>query len=303
MARKFKVALALGGGGVRGLAHIGVLKVLEQAKIPLDLIVGTSMGSIIGGSYALSGDTAKLEQQVLELLAREEISKLEILAADSAPDEKRMIIENLVSFVKDLLLWNLKGIKRWVANGNEIKQLVKEMVGEADFTQTKIHFACIACDLKNGEEIILRQGSLADAIMASSAVAAVFPPVELQRRLLIDGGIISEVPIEAAHRLGADFIIGVNVSSRILYDKFRHGMDILFQADEIRSYELNRLKLKMADFVITPLVDHISWAAFSKGAQCIKEGELATQKIIPQLKSALAKKARLHHLRKFFFLR
>lgn len=286
---------------MRGLAHIGVFKVLEREKIPIDFIVGASMGAVIGASYALSADSSTLEEKMLGLLKREEIAKLEALAAESRPEEKKMIIEGLTSFVKDLLLWNLKGIKRWIANGAEIKSLVKESVEDADFSQTKIPFACVACDLKTGEEVILDKGRMVEAVMASSAVAAVFPPVQLGERLLVDGGIISEVPVEAACKLGADFVLAVNVGSQVFHDKFRHGMDILFQTDEIRSYELTRLKLKLADFVITPGVQRISWAAFSKGEECIYEGEKAAEEAITRLKSAIAKKKRRHIFKRLFF--
>ncbi len=303
MAKKFKVGLALGGGGVRGLAHLGVLKVFERANIPIDLIVGTSMGSVIGGGYALSGDSLSLEQQILKLLRREEILKLESLTGESRAEEKKMIVEGLASFVKELLLWNLKGIKRWLTDGAGIKALVEEIVTGTDFSQAKIPFACVACDLKTGEEVMINEGKMVDAIMASSSVAAVFPPVKLGGRLLIDGGTTCEVPVEAAHRLGADFIIAVNVESRILHENFRHGMDILFQSDEIRSHELLRLKLQLANFVISPAVERISWAAFSKGEECIREGEKAAERVLAALKSALIRKRRIHILKKLFLMK
>ena len=301
MGRKFKIGLALGGGGVRGLAHIGILKVFEQANIPVDLIVGTSMGAVIGASYAISPKGFSLEQKILELLKRGAIAKLESLAAESRPEEKKMIIEGLVSFVKDLLLWNLKGVKRWITDGKAIRTLVKDLVQDADFKQTKIPFACIACDLKTGEEVILSEGKIIQAVMASSCVPAVFPPVKLGGRLLIDGAMTSEVPVEATRKFGADFVIAVNVEERIFQDKFRHGMDILFQSDEIKSHELVRLKLKAADFVIRPAVEKISWAAFSKGAHCIWEGEKAARSILASLRSAIAKKKKFHIFKKLFF--
>ncbi len=300
MRKKFKVGLALGGGGVRGLAHIGVLKILERERVPIDLIVGTSMGAVIGGAYALCKDSFYLERRIIELLKQKPIAKLEALAGESRPEEKRMIVEGLVSFVKDLLLWNLKGIKRSMGNGAEIKQLIEELVEKMRFSETKIPFACIACDLKTGDEVILNKGKMVNAVMASSSVAGVFPPVKLGERLLVDGSITSEVPTEAAHSLGADFIIVVNVEQKIFYDKFRHGMDILFQADEIRSHELNRLKLRLADFTIQPQVGDISWAAFSQGLRCIQEGEKAAEETLAKLKIALARKRRTYNLKRFF---
>lgn len=301
MAKGFKVGLALGGGGVRGLAHLGILKVFEQQDIPVDLIVGTSMGAVIGGAYSLFGQTFALEQKVLELLKKEEIRKLESLAAESRPEEKRKIIEGLTSFVKELLLWNLKGIKRWIADGAEIKLMVTELVKDTDFRHTRIPFACVACDLRTGEEVILNEGRMIEAVMASSSVPAVFPPVEIDNRLLTDGAITSEVPVEAARSLGADFVIAVNVESRIFHDKFRHGMEILFQTDEIRSHELTRLKLKLADFVIHPWLEDISWAAFSQGERCIQQGERAAWGDLKRLKAALAKKRRAKIFKRLFF--
>lgn len=302
MAKKFKVGLALGGGGVRGLAHIGILKVFEQERIPIDLIVGTSMGAVVGASYALSGKSFTVEQKILQLLQNKEISKLESLAGESRPEDKRLIVEGLVAFVKESLLWNLKGIKRWIDDGVEIKALFRKSIADADFSQTRIPFACVACDLKTGEEVILNKGKMSEAVMASSSVAAVLPPLQLGQRLLIDGAITSEVPVEACRRLGADFVIAVNVESQIFYDNFRHGMDILFQSDEIRSHELVRLKLKLADFVIHPPMENISWAAFSKARQCIQKGEQAARQIKTRLKSALAKKKIIHILKRVFFL-
>jgi NTE family protein len=302
MFRRFKVGLALGGGGVRGLAHIGVFKVFERENIPIDFIVGTSMGAVIGGTYALLGQSAKLEQRILQLLKREEIARLESLAAESRPEEKKMIIEGLVSFVKELLLWNLKGVKRWIADEKGIKALVKQSVEDADFSQTKIPFACVACDLRTGEEITLNQGRMVEAIMASSAIPAVLPPVELGGRLLVDGAMTSEVPVEACRRLGSDFVTAVNVEESIFNDKFRHGMDILFQSDEIKSHELVRLKLKMADFVISPDMGNLSWASFSKGLQCIQKGEEAAQQALGRLKSAIAKTRKTSFFKKLFFM-
>ncbi|MFC1631484.1 patatin-like phospholipase family protein [Candidatus Omnitrophota bacterium] len=301
MGKRFRVGLALGGGGVRGLAHIGVLRVFEQEGIPIDYIVGTSMGAVIGAGYALLGQSLPLEQKVLELLKRDEIVKLEALAAESRPEEKRKIIESLASFVKELLLWNLKGIKRCITSGAETKMIIKELTKDADFSQTKIPFACVACDLRTGEEVILKTGRMVESIMASSSVPAVFPPVEIGKRLLVDGAMTSEVPVEAVRSLGLDFVIAVNVESKIFYEKFRNGMDILFQSDEIRSHELIRLKLAFADFVINPWLEDISWAAFSKGQTCIQQGEQAARQSIKKLKQALVKKRRMFFFKKIFF--
>jgi NTE family protein len=297
----FKVGLALGGGGVRGLAHVGVLKVFEREGIPLDLIVGTSMGALIGATYAVSGQSLAVERKMLELAARDKVAEVESLAGESAPEEKKMIIEGLVTFVKELLLWNLKGIKRQIIDDSGIKPLIRESVGELDFNQTKIPFASVACDLQTGEEVIINKGSMLEAIMASSAVPGVFGPVNFEGRVLIDGGTVSGVPIDACRKLGADFVIAVNVEPEVFHDKFKNGMDIFFQSDIIRMHELLRLKLKQADFIVNPEVNNFSWAAFSKTKICIYEGEKAANRIVAALKSAIAKKKASGVFKKLFF--
>lgn len=295
---KFKVGLALGGGGARGLAHIGVLKVFQAANIPIDLIVGTSMGAIIGSAYALTLDASVVEKMVLDFLSRKEVVELESFAATSAPEEKRLIIENLVGFIKKLFLWNMRAIKGWLVDGEKIEVLIRELLRNGSFNQTKIPFASVATDLKRGGEVILNQGDLTKAILASSALPGVFSPIEIGGRTLVDGSIVSVVPIEAARTLGADFVIAVNVEGELTAKEFKHGIDVLFQADAVKGYELNRMKLKLADFVIEPKMSHISWASFSKGRSCIKMGEKAALEAVRDIERLIARQRKRKVLRK-----
>jgi NTE family protein len=299
--RGFKVGLALGGGGVRALAHIGVLKLLERENIPIDLISGTSMGAIIGAGFALTLNIAELEEKILILIKRKEIIKLESLAATSELEEKQIIFERLSSFVKELLLWNLRAVKRCVIDSAQIENLIKEIVGESSFKEVKIPFTAVATDLEKGEEVLLCDGRIREALLASAAIPGIFAPVTLGGRILVDGGVVSLVPVRAVKNLGADFIIGVNVQGKVARRGFDHGINIFFQSDSIRAQELNRLKLKECDFIIEPDVSDISWAQYSRGRDCIRKGEEATLEVIDDIKELIKKKRRKKWIRKFIF--
>ena len=133
-----KVALALGGGGVRGLAHIGVLKILEKEGIGINLIAGTSMGAIIGGAYALRPDAAWLEEKALGLLGRKELFAMEAFTSESKPEKKIVLLRKIASFFKELCLWNVRVVKKWLVEADKIEPLISELVGEKRFEETKI---------------------------------------------------------------------------------------------------------------------------------------------------------------------
>ncbi len=279
-----KVGLALGGGGARGMAHIGVLEAFRKNGIEVDLITGTSMGSVIGGAYCLDKDIEGVRKKVLELVRRKEILDLEKLSAPTPEEEKRLLIEGLVTFVKELYLWNMKAIKKWLVDTSQIEVLIDELVGEREFEELKLPFSAVACDLNTGLEVILSEGRLKEALLASSAIPGVFSPTQIGDRILVDGGIISLTPISACRTKGADFVIAVDVTDLIRPRKFTNGMEIIFQTDLITQCELNRFKLKEADFVIEPQVKRISWAQFSLTGECIRRGEEAACAAIPEIK-------------------
>jgi predicted acylesterase/phospholipase RssA len=182
MSGKLKIGYALGGGSARGLAHIGVLKVLETNGIRPDVIVGTSIGAIIGALYAGGHVAGEIEQIVLAL----DWKKMVALADISIPAG---------GFVQ----------------GKKVVALLESIIGHLSFFQLKIPFACASTDVLTGEEIILHDGSLVDAVRASISLPGVFRPVKSQGRYLVDGGLLNEVPVSVCRRLGADYVIGVNV--------------------------------------------------------------------------------------------
>jgi predicted acylesterase/phospholipase RssA len=180
-----KIGYALGGGAARGLFHIGVLAVLEEYNIYPDIIAGTSMGSIIGALYASGLTAAEIKQIAIEL------------------DWKRLIR------LADITL-PLSGL----IQGKRIISLLKSILRDRTFSQLKKKFACVATDLMNGEQVVLQEGSLIEAIRASISIPAIFTPVKLKGHYLIDGGLANVVPVSVCRDMGADFVIGVNVIPR-----------------------------------------------------------------------------------------
>ncbi|MCG2703517.1 MAG: patatin-like phospholipase family protein [Candidatus Omnitrophica bacterium] len=298
-----KIALALGGGGVRGLAHIGIIKSLQK-DIPLSMIAGTSMGAMVGAYYALHAEVATLEKKIIKIIEKKDIKEIErIIGSDNPGGEKKLIAQTLLTLVKRIYLLNLRAIKRWVFSGKEIYWVFDELGLNVDFNQVKIPFCCMSVDLRTGDDIMLNEGNIKEAILASTALPGVFPPLKKGNRLLIDGGITGSVPVAAAKSMAADIVIAVGVEARVDYNKILgNGLDMMFQADAIRADKLTGLRMKEADVQIYPEVWHISWASFSRARECIKAGEEAAEKAKPQIFELIRKKRREKAWRKIFSL-
>ncbi len=297
---KPKVGLALGGGGARGLAHIGVLKVLQREGIPIDALAGTSMGAIVGGAFALKPDANYLAQQAVDILQDKGILNLDKVSVRSIPKRRRLVVKRLISFIKEIYLINLEATKRWLVDGEKIRPLLETVVGEKTFSDLHLPYLAVVTDLRTGEEIWLGEGELSDALLASAAIPGIFPPLEKGNRLLVDGGVTSLVPVDAVHSLGVDLVIGVNVEGDIYRQDFPHGIDILYQADDIRGHELTKSKLAQADLIIRPKLKGINWSHFAKVELCIQKGEEATYRSLPEIRMKLKAKARALIFKKLF---
>ncbi|MEA1939491.1 MAG: patatin-like phospholipase family protein [Candidatus Caldatribacteriota bacterium] len=296
---KLKVGLVLGGGGARGLAHIGVLKVLERENIPIDFIVGTSMGAILGASYALERDINKIEKITNKYSKLNKFS-IDLTFSKQNKKERVFFLRKMSNFLKRGYILNLELRKRYLNDGEDMKTIIQELIDNKFFKDTKIPFTAVAADLVKGEKVVLNKGKLSDAILASSSIPGMFPPVTLDKKILVDGGVVSVVPVDVAYSLGATFVIAVNVSQGIKRKlEFGNAVDILFRSDLITSTELRKLQLSFADIVINPKVGHIHWSNFSKPEKCIKEGEIAAENVILELKRKL-KRAKPSWWRRLF---
>ncbi|MCK4993762.1 MAG: patatin-like phospholipase family protein [Candidatus Omnitrophica bacterium] len=186
--KKSKVGLALGSGSARGLAHIGVLRALKEKNISIDMIAGSSMGALVGACYARNEEIRDIEETVLNLDWRQ-------LAQLADP--------------------NLALLFKGVIHGKKVKELLKTVIGDVKFKDLKIPLAVVATDVNTGEEVVIKEGSVIEAVRASISIPAIFMPVKLNNRFLIDGGIVNPVPVNVVKDMGATFVIACNVIHKL----------------------------------------------------------------------------------------
>jgi NTE family protein len=282
---KPKIGLALGEGGERLYVHIGVLKVLEKEGIKLDYIAGTSMGSFIGGLYALWEDIGKIEEYVLSTdfskyfrLEREDI-RLENINGNP------LIIFYLeLSKNKITPKW-LKGL----IDGIDIRDEIDRLTNQASFEyDLKIPFKAIATDLETGEKVVIDKGKISNAIVASLSRPGTFVPFKFEDKILVDGGLVDPVPADVVREMGADIIIGVSLSNiqKDIPAKIDNVISIVIRSIYIMLEELNEVSSSKADIIIKP--QYRGPLSFDMSREekikLIQIGEEETKKIIPLLK-------------------
>ncbi|HXK48721.1 MAG TPA: patatin-like phospholipase family protein [Deltaproteobacteria bacterium] len=291
-----KVGFALGGGGVRGLANIGAMKALLRSGIVPDVIAGTSMGAIVGAMYADTLDVEQVERAVRVLLNSEEFrQKVQMFSGSSDMDHG--FFEKVFDTAKKGYFFYRFLFRRSMVSAGAFFSEMDRLVPEKGFSGLKIPFACMALDLVSGYPQILHSGALRTAVQASSAVPGILPPVAIDGRACVDGGWVESVPISATRVLGADFVVGVDVSrdmELIRYgDDIRNSMDVLMRAGDVTRFLMNTLRVRDADFVIHPDVGDADWSEFEDIDNYIAAGYRAALLSVPALKRAM----RLHRIR------
>ena len=285
------LGLALGGGGARGLAHLGVIKTLVREKIPIDVIAGTSIGALVGGAFAAGASVEKLENMMYEFLNSPLYKKSYIRALGNAYGAKPLQLSQRVQtfFKKNYLLAHLL-TGAGMFGDEDFSGMIDFFIPDIDLRDTVIPFAPVATDLNTGERVCMKSGSLRKAITASCAVPGVIKPVEWEGRSLSDGGIILLVPTECAYELGADFVVSVSVDRDIASEKeFNNALDIYIRAGDIQGFYLTNALLRESDVVIRPRVGDIHWAEFHRAAEIIPKGEEAAELRLEEIKQGLPK--------------
>jgi len=286
----YKLALALGGGGVRGLANIGVLRALEEAGIVPDIVTGTSMGAIVGSVYADRPDAARTQEIIQKYLNAEDfIHKANKLSLSS--DMDRGFLDKLYGTAKKGYFFYRFLFRRSMISPELFFMEMDRLIPDKNFSDLKIQFACVALDIVSGCSEILHAGPVRKAVRASSSVPGMLPPVRIDNRMYVDGGWVETVPVSAARSLGADFVVGVDVSreiSSISYkDDIKNSMDIMFRADDIARSMMNTFRTREADFIIHPEVGSADWSDFDNVDSYIESGYRAANSSIDSLKKAL----------------
>ncbi len=249
------VGLALGSGGARGFAHIGILKVFEAHGIPIDLMAGSSMGSLIGALYANDIKPHMMEKLALNLKRKHWLD---------------VIVPNL-GFVAGE---KIKELIRLLTHGKRIEQLAKPL-------------AIVATDIETGERVVFREGPVDQAVRASIAIPGIFVPERVGERLLVDGGVIDRVPITVAREMGADIVIAVDVAQFDVKMKVSSIFDVIAQAIDVMEREILRHRMLSADLVIRPNVGHYSSISYSGVEEIIAEGERTALEHVDRIKEMI----------------
>lgn len=284
-----KVGLVLGGGGVRGFTHIGVLKVLEQEAIDIDLIVGTSAGALIGGAYAGGLSPREIQAKVTDYLASPEFnnSTLKSIGMSVCP-KKGGFLPKAKTFVINRYCLLRSFYRPCVLPSDDFQSLIRYFLPEMDIRQTRIPFLAVSTDLITGQQVVFSEGSLRQAVLASCAVPGAVEPVRQGPWLLADGGITSLVPVHAAREAGADIVIAVMVDRNLpAAGGMDTAKDIIYRAGEITAGKLEAAELANADVVIRPEVGDLHWMDFMRSGDLVRKGEEATREALRKINASL----------------
>jgi NTE family protein len=267
--KRKKVGLALGGGYARGLAHIGILEVFEREGIPIDLIAGTSIGALIGALYAGEHDSSLIRKQAMQL-----------------------------DWIGVTSLVDLALAKSGLVGGKRVTNLLSRFMGDVKFDELVVPLACVATDIITGDEVVIDEGSVLEAVRASISIPIIFTVVKKNGRFLVDGGLVNQVPVSVARKMGADVIIAVDITptraERANYltknEKVKEPgvFQVMVQTIYVTTYLSSRQAAEGADVVIHPHLAHIGPGDFHRARECILEGEYSAVDSLADIKRHLA---------------
>ena len=253
-----RVGIALGGGGARGFAEIGVLRVLEQERIPVEIVVGASVGALVGALYADSGRVLDAEFHAVALQA-EHVFDYGALSVFSG------------------------GLIR----GDRLEAFVRERLRNQNIQDMTLRFAAVAVDLESGKTVTFTRGSAARAVRAAAAIPGLFVPVTINGRPHVDGAVVDPVPVRAARKLGAEFVIAVSIPPEVRPVAPKSMVEIIHRSLSIMANEISEARAREADVVIRPEVGNIAFDDFSKKKELIEAGEAAARAAMPAIHAAL----------------
>lgn len=280
-----KVGLVLSGGGAKGFAHIGVLKVIEEAGVKIDYIGGTSMGSVIGGLYATGYNAAQIDSIFQSTNFDELINDFIPRSSKNFYEKRNDELYALVLPFNKFKVGIPEALSKGMYNFNLLSSVTRSVRYQRDFQNLPTPFLCIGTDIETGKQVILNKGNLAQAIIASSAFPSLFSPIMIDDRLIIDGGVTNNYPIDEVRKLGADIIIGVDVQDDLLTRKsLKDATKILVQINNLHTIEKMKENIKKTDIYVKPDIRDYGVISFDKGKEIIKKGEDAAFAVYEKLK-------------------
>jgi len=285
-----KIGLALGGGGARGIAHIGVIKYLHRRGIRFHCIAGTSAGAIIGAIYASSQDPDIVEEKLLTMLKSKEFRSIKLDYIRGKKAEKGSFFESVRRHFFTGMFYASSITRLSFIKEQTYKNLINMLIDDLVIESLPIKFSAIAVDILNGKVLCMNKGDLREAVMASSAIPGILPAVQKDAAFLVDGSLIDTVPVRYAKKLGADIVIAVDVASPLeVVKKPSRGIDLIWRTNAIQRYIVKEEQLMNADIVIKPSMDTLEWTDFGRYQDMIKKGihaaELQINKLSDLIKS------------------
>jgi NTE family protein len=269
VANKQGIGLALGGGAARGLAHIGVLQVLQGAGIEIKQIAGTSIGALIGALFAAGVDLHRLEQVACALRLKHVVD---------------------FSFIPG---------RGGIIRGQKLRELLNTFLRGKTFADLKLPLAVVATDLWTGAEVVFTEGVVVEAVMASCAIPGVFVPINFKGRPLVDGGLVDRVPVRIAQKMGDAPTVAVDVGPSLRKGHFKSAAEVMIQAIDIMQEEIRRLKVSTTDVFIRPEVGYFPAIQLHKAAEIIQRGREAAWQALPEVERLVQKRTSLVKQKEF----
>jgi NTE family protein len=280
-----RVGIALGGGGAKGLAHVGVLRVLANEEIPIAFLAGVSMGAVVAAVYALT-ETLPDDRMIGSLNGRG-FNPLASLGTPPGAERLRERFRHLVELER-FLIDNLIG--RAVGHETEVDAVLSELTAGRRLEESRIPVAVVACDLISGNPIVFRSGPATLALRASTTLPGIFPPVSYNGQLLVDGGFAGMVPTEVVRGMGADLVIAMDADPPHAVRDIRNGLEAMLRALDICSRRHKAWRLGQADLVIQPAFgEPIGAMDVSRGPQCVEAGARAAGAAGPEIRSLVSR--------------
>lgn len=276
-----KIGLCLGGGGSRGYAHIGVIQALTEAGIKIDAVNGTSIGAVIGGMYALYRDVDKMNELVRQVVESINVNHFNLFR-HSLPH---------TSFLHNWLneaVCDIASMRRSLQSHKNNLKAFRIIFGERMFVDTVIPFSVITTDIIAGKTVVIKEGKIIDAVVASVSLPGIFPPVVRGKKLLVDGTVLSNIPVPELRREGADFIISIELKAEIGGEP-QTGMDVLNFIESMKQKQLQNWALAESDFKINIDMSKYDGSRFEDYSAAIERGYQVAKKVMPRLKKKLEK--------------
>ncbi|MEJ5366273.1 MAG: patatin-like phospholipase family protein [Desulfosoma sp.] len=285
-----KTALVLSGGAARGIAHLGILRNLDDGSFPVHMILGTSMGAVIGALYAYHGAAAPVEEKIRAFVHSAAFQETLSLAVDekSSLSPTQSLFDRFGQQIRKSYLYTRLVTRPSLVPEEDYWALLAEIIPDIRIEDLPVPFGAVALDILTGEEVVLVTGSLLKALGASASIPGMGPPVRYRGRLLVDGGWIDNVPCSPAREMGARFVVAVDTSTEVadIQPLPSCALEYALRSSEASRIALNKIRLHDADVIVRPKVSHIRWSDFHLFDQSLQAGHEAWRSAEPGIKKA-----------------